>query len=91
MKCRQCGTEIAEKALICYKCGTATTEAKYAPVAIRDGSRPWVPVVLVLVMILFGLYGGFMGGTPEIRAGGGLLAGCGAVFLAIRLIGVWRR
>ena len=33
MICRQCGTEIAEKALICYRCGTATTEAKFQPVA----------------------------------------------------------
>ena len=24
MVCRQCGTEIADKAIICYKCGTAT-------------------------------------------------------------------
>ena len=27
MTCRKCGTEIAAKAIICYKCGTATTEA----------------------------------------------------------------
>jgi ribosomal protein S27E len=26
MTCRKCGTEIAAKAIICYKCGTATTE-----------------------------------------------------------------
>ena len=31
MQCRNCGTEIADKALICYRCGTATTEAKYKP------------------------------------------------------------
>ena len=31
MQCRNCGAEIADKALICYKCGTATTEAKYQP------------------------------------------------------------
>ena len=28
MKCRSCGAEIAANALICYKCGTATTEAE---------------------------------------------------------------
>ena len=27
MQCRNCGAEIADKALICYRCGTATTEA----------------------------------------------------------------
>ena len=26
MTCRKCGTEIAAKAIICYKCGAATTE-----------------------------------------------------------------
>jgi hypothetical protein len=26
MKCKVCGTEIADKALICYRCGTSTFE-----------------------------------------------------------------
>src|SRR5258705_199200 len=38
MQCRNCGTAIADKALICYKCGTATTEAKYQPVARQTSS-----------------------------------------------------
>ncbi len=38
MVCRQCGTEIAEKAIICYKCGTATA----LPGSVRAG-RPAVP------------------------------------------------
>ena len=40
MKCRACGTEIAANALICYKCGTATTEARIkAPAARRSRNR----------------------------------------------------
>jgi hypothetical protein len=31
MKCRSCGAEIAANALICYKCGTATSEPKIPP------------------------------------------------------------
>ena len=31
MKCKQCGTDIADKALICYKCGAATTDPVYQP------------------------------------------------------------
>ena len=31
MQCRQCGTEIADKALICYRCGAATTEPVFRP------------------------------------------------------------
>jgi len=37
MQCRNCGAEIADKALICYRCGTATTEAKYQPAPIGRG------------------------------------------------------
>jgi hypothetical protein len=35
MKCRSCGTEIAANALICYKCGTATSEPRVQPPAAR--------------------------------------------------------
>jgi hypothetical protein len=37
MKCRSCGAEIAANALICYKCGTATTEPKIKPPSRRSG------------------------------------------------------
>lgn len=37
MKCRQCGAEIAANALICYKCGTATSEPKIKAPAPRKG------------------------------------------------------
>jgi hypothetical protein len=37
MKCRSCGAEIAANALICYKCGTATSEAKIKPPARKAG------------------------------------------------------
>jgi hypothetical protein len=44
MKCRQCGTEIADKAIICYRCGTATTEAKFKAPPPR---QPWSSIDLV--------------------------------------------
>jgi zinc-ribbon domain len=40
MQCRNCGTEIADKALICYRCGTATTEAKFKPAALKPRRMP---------------------------------------------------
>ena len=59
MKCRNCGAEIADKALICYRCGTATTEAKYKPAAVPSRTRRsrwlWL-VILVLLAILLALY-----------------------------------
>ena len=53
MQCRNCGTEIADKALICYRCGTATTEAKYKPYTpARTGSSSTVLIVTVIVLLL---------------------------------------
>jgi hypothetical protein len=54
MQCRSCGATIADKALICYKCGTATTEAKYQPAPLPAGrSRSGlVPTVIALAVLL---------------------------------------
>jgi len=59
MQCRHCGAEIADKALICYRCGTATTEAKYKPAAGRDRSRRsplTIVVIVVIALLLFAVY-----------------------------------
>jgi len=39
MNCRSCGIEIADNALICYRCGTATAEPRIPPPAARRPSR----------------------------------------------------
>ena len=58
MKCRQCGTEIADRALICYRCGTATTEAKYKAPAPRTRRQRRLPTVIaVLIALLIALMG----------------------------------
>jgi uncharacterized membrane protein YvbJ len=51
VKCRNCGAEIADKALICYRCGTATAEAKYQPASIRP-RRPRRPAIVVVIALL---------------------------------------
>ena len=51
MICRQCGTEIADKALICYRCGTATTDAQFKPASAPRSRLPLV-VTLVAVVVL---------------------------------------
>jgi uncharacterized membrane protein YvbJ len=69
MQCRTCGTEIADKALICYKCGTATTEAKYQPAAPRRAARSSLiaTVVALALLVLLALALGRMpnGGTSR--------------------------
>ena len=59
MQCRNCSAEIADKALICYRCGTATTEAKYQPARLpgraSSSSRTIVLVVVIAVVVLVAL------------------------------------
>ena len=61
MQCRNCGAEIADKALICYRCGTATSEAKYQPAALpRATSRSSLVatiLALALIVVLFVVMG----------------------------------
>jgi hypothetical protein len=55
MTCKYCQTEIADNALICYRCGKATTEPRVKPPA--EGSifehrrRSRWPVVVVIVIV----------------------------------------
>ncbi len=60
MKCRYCGSEIADKALICYRCGNATTEPRIKPPdegpllggRPRRSRLPYVAIVILLVLAL---------------------------------------
>ena len=56
MLCKNCNSEIDDKALVCFRCGYATSERKVEPVVLtedRDQSRrqTWVPLVLAIVFI----------------------------------------
>jgi LPXTG-motif cell wall-anchored protein len=57
MKCRSCGTEIAEKAIVCFRCGTPTD---MPALPSRPRPRPRAPIgvgVLVLIVaIALGLW-----------------------------------
>jgi hypothetical protein len=61
VKCTHCGTEIADKALICYRCGHATTEPRIKPPdhgSLFDrprGSR--LPLVVIVILIVLALVG----------------------------------
>ena len=52
MRCRNCGIDIADKALICYRCGTATTEAKYQPAALPPAASRSGLVATVIALAL---------------------------------------
>jgi hypothetical protein len=55
MICRSCGTEIADNALICFRCGTATTEPRVKPPERGRSPRPRRsrgPVLVALVVLV---------------------------------------
>jgi uncharacterized membrane protein YvbJ len=57
VKCRNCGTEIADKAIVCYRCGTGTTEPLRKPAEIRRRRTPlWLVIVVILVIIALALF-----------------------------------
>jgi Flp pilus assembly protein TadB len=56
MICKHCGTEIADKALVCYRCGRATAEPRVQP-GRPPAARSPIPMVAALaVLILSALF-----------------------------------
>jgi hypothetical protein len=62
MICTHCGTEIADKALICYRCGNATTEPRIKPPADgplfdrpRRARPPMAAIVIGVILVLLAL------------------------------------
>jgi hypothetical protein len=52
MICKQCGTEIADRALVCYRCGRATSEPQVRPgqAPKRQSRIPVIAALLVLIL-----------------------------------------
>ena len=62
MKCKYCGTDIADKALICYRCGNATTEPRIKPPdtgpIFERPRRSRLPMIVVIIIVLLALLAG---------------------------------
>jgi len=84
MKCRQCGTEIAEKALICYRCGTATTAPRIPPPPQRPARGP-LPLIVALIIIVVAA----VVGVPQLPEGAARIAGYVAA-VVIAAASVWK-
>lgn len=51
MICKNCGTEIADKALVCFRCGSATFEAKVKPGRVTK-PRSRIPALIALIILI---------------------------------------
>jgi uncharacterized membrane protein YvbJ len=90
MQCRQCGTEIADKAIVCYRCGTPTTDPVRKAVPIKPRRRPVLSAGVIIVLVLLALYMGQASrtaanpGTPQLVAG--LCLGAAIAVLLLRIL-----
>ena len=55
MKCRECGTEIAEKALICFRCGASVEEPLTKPYVAKKTKRPLIVYAVFAILVLIAL------------------------------------
>jgi hypothetical protein len=90
MQCRSCGTEIADKAIVCFRCGAGTTDPvrKAAPVRLR---RSILPSLLSVALLLVGAL--YMGQASRTAADperwqtlAAVLVGAAVLLLVIRVI-----
>jgi ribosomal protein L40E len=60
MICNSCGATIADKAIVCYRCGAPTAAPKPSEAARKAAGaaarRPWVALLLVLAGLAFGAW-----------------------------------
>jgi hypothetical protein len=88
MICKHCGTEIADKALVCYRCGKATFEARVKPGAPRRRQSSIPLIAALLVLILGALYMSLAAAGQAPRYLSWVLAGLALIVLAWRF---WQR
>jgi hypothetical protein len=65
MTCRSCGHQIADNAIVCYKCGTPTEiPAPAVKPRLGESRRPWWPGLLILVGLVVLELGALPNTTP---------------------------
>jgi hypothetical protein len=83
MLCRQCGTEIADKAIICYRCGAGTTDPVRQPARLQPRRNRLFGFVTIVLLVLLAL---FMGQASRTAADPNLYKTIAAVLLGAALI-----
>jgi hypothetical protein len=82
--CRSCGHAIAEKAIVCYRCGAPTSEAAPPPRRASIGRWPWALVALAAMAVWVFAPGPPAGATRVAAGGVTVLALAVAFFLGRR-------
>ncbi|HEX9366372.1 MAG TPA: zinc ribbon domain-containing protein [Vicinamibacterales bacterium] len=94
MICRNCGTEIADKAIVCYRCGAGTSDPVRQPALVRPRRGRLLPLLGLVLLVLLGLYLGQAGRVVAVPLGraASLAAGVSiAAAVAVLLVRIARR
>jgi len=90
MQCRNCGTEIADKAIVCFRCGAATTDPVRRPAKVTPRRSPLVYTLLTVVLAVLAMYLVQLSRTaadPEIyQLAAGICAGGALAVLLVRIL-----
>lgn len=90
MLCKHCGTEIADKAIVCYRCGAGTTDPVRQPVALNRRGSPLLSFVTVALLLLMALYMGQASRTAadpgRLQTVAGVLVGVAIMVLILRVL-----
>jgi hypothetical protein len=85
--CTTCGAEIADKAIVCYRCG-APTALPAAPVRRPPPRRPWAAIVVLLVLAIAAIWMAIGAAAASLERPAGWIAAVllalAAVWLAVR-------
>ena len=90
MLCKHCGTEIADKAIICFRCGAGTTDPVRKAVPVKARRNPLLGFAVVAILLLLAWYMGQASRTaadPDAyQTVAGVLAGAALVIFILRLV-----
>jgi hypothetical protein len=90
MLCKHCGTEIADKAIVCYRCGAGTTEPVRQPARVRQKRSPILGFVVVALLLLLALFMGQASRTASdpntYQTIAGVLVGAALVVFILRIV-----
>jgi len=90
MQCRQCGTEIADKAIVCFRCGVATTDPVRKAVPVKARRTPLVSVVIIIALLVLSFFlwqASRTAANPELpQLAAGLALGAAVVVLLLRAV-----
>ena len=90
MQCRSCGAQIADKAIVCYRCGASTTDPVRVPATLKRRRTPLFSFVLAALLLLLALYLGQASRTAadpdRWQTYAGLAAGAAVILVVVRVM-----